>query len=271
MARKLSVVLLAVCLVTAFAVNAADTVYSVNSVGFGKSLLAPDDFLIVSPGFEGMQSDDIQDVLAGQLTGGTDVGNGDNCFLWDSSSQTYIIMFKAQDGTPVPGPLQGKWVIPQEVGLPLVATQDVAVGDAMWVINVQAVTQEVCLRGDVPIAATGSVEIVEGFNFISYPYSADIGIQATDLPTSGAKGGTDVNNSDTIFAWDQDNQVYILMFLAQNSGPVPGPLQGKWVIPQETGLPLVASNSLELTRGVFYVRLAGEGPMTWNEEKPYNL
>lgn len=269
MARKLSVVLLAVCLVTAFAVNAADTVYSVNSVGFGKSLLAPDDFLIVSPGFEGMQSDDIQDVLAGQLTGGTDVSNGDNCFLWDSSSQTYIIMFKAQDGAPVPTALRGKWVIPA-TPLPLVATQDVEVGDAMWVVNQQSVTQEVCLRGDVPIVATGSVEIVEGFNFISYPYSADIDIQATQLPTDGAKGGTDVSNSDTIFAWDQDTQTYILMFLAQNSSPVPPPLQGKWVIPA-TPTPLVASNSLRLTRGVFYSRVAGEGSMSWNEPKPYNL
>jgi hypothetical protein len=216
-----------------------------------------------------MASSDIQDLLEGQMTGGNDLTSGDNCFLWDSAAQAYITLFKADTGGALPS-LDGKWVVAGGGGTPPVATQDVTVGSAFWLVNQQAGAQEVCLKGDVPVAATGSVEIVEGFNFVSYPFAADIALNGTSLAADGAKAGTDLGNADSIYAWDQDAQSYIVYFLADTSGAIPA-LDGNWVVAGGGGVPALASNDLALTRGYFYSRVAGQGTLTWGEGKPYSL
>ncbi len=269
MGRKISVILLAVCLVTAFSVHAADTVYSKNAVGFGKTMIQPGDFALCSPGFEGMASQNVQEVLKDQMTKGFTSSTGDNCLLWDSVSQTYITLYKIDTGGFIPE-IDDKWVVAGGGGTPPLASNELAVGSAFWLINNQASAQEVCLKGDVPVAPTGTVEIVEGFNFISYPFAADIGLNDSDLAADGAAKGFTSSTADQVLEWDQDAQAYNVYFRLDTGGFVPV-IDGKWVLSGGGGTPTLASNSLTLARGYFYNRLAGEGTLTWDEVKPYNL
>jgi len=272
MGRKISVILLAVCLVTAFSVHAADIVYSKNAVGFGKTVLGPDDFGLFSPGFEGMETADIQEALDGQLSGAVSATAADQCLLWDTGTQTYLNFYKFDSsGGLFGGALDDKWVVTGSGFPPLVATQEVNLGSAFWLKNNQTNTQEVILKGNAPVAPTGTVEMVEGLTFFSYPYAADIDLNTSPLGTLG-KGAVSATAADQILAWDQDNQVYKNFYLFDSgSGLFGGALDNKWVVTGSGFPPLVATQDISLVRGYWYQRSSGAGTLTWNSPKPYDL
>jgi hypothetical protein len=251
---------------TAWAAGPAP-VYSVNAVGLVNVDVPAGKLALVAVNFDpvGSTGNDsgisIQDLLAGQLTGGGSASEGDNILLWDSVNQVYDLYFLAAGtGDPV---YDGKWVRNSDLS---VATNMLKNGEGFWIRSNQAGNQTVTLSGqvvDLP-SKTNTMEFGAGMSMFSYPFSATVNMNSNEL-WKYATGGGSASEGDNIIVWDKAAQVYDLYFLAAGTGdPV---YDGKWVRNADLS---VSTNDFQIGTG-YWFRRQNAGSVTWQESEPYSL
>ena len=271
MKKTLLIAAAALISVSAFA---ADVVSSANVVGYSQVELAPGFTMIRTPFADGTNALSIQSILTTNgLTAGPSAGSADQILFWDQSVPQYDLYF-LHDGTGGKTPpvhLTGKWV---DNATGLIASNSVAPGTGFFFTKAGATTVTNIFSGDVVVAATGtnSIELLEGFNMVSYPFSSEFELNTTitNWIDQGAKAGSDEGAADKITFWDPVGSKYDTYFLHDGTAGkllVPEKL-GKWI---DASTDLVASNSIPLNSAFFYQRQSGEGTITIEVEQPYNL
>ncbi len=258
--NRISTAVTALGLAATVTLAATNEVVSVNVVGYAKVNVPAQKYVLASIGFNAMDPNaTVQELFGDQLTGGFGFADGDHIYMWDAAQQKYILLYKQSTGGVFPndGWLNGETLEP--------ATNKVTPGMAFWLESVQVADQTVTMLGEVVSAATMPVALVEGFNFVSYPYSADQALTNTTMQADGAVGGFGYADSDHLYSWDVANQKYEIFYL-QNSGgifPNDGWINGESLEP--------ATKVLALAEGYWYERLAGNGVLTWSPTIPYTL
>jgi hypothetical protein len=264
--KKLSAILVGMSLV-AGAVMAAGPVTSVNAVGYAKRTLPPGKLILCSLGFSSMSTNSIDSVFAGQLSGALDSSASDALIKWNPVTQKYENAWKV-DGSGLPE-YDGKWFIDDGEFPPNPSPMTFSPGEAFWIQSKQVATQEVVFSGEVPNGVISTNNIVNQMNFVSYPYSAAVGIND---PTNGlaacAAGGLDSAVSDALIMWDELAQKYVFMWLVQGSGEIA--YDGFWFYDDGEFPPNLATNTLQVCQGLWFRRKAGTGTK-WITARPYSL
>jgi hypothetical protein len=109
--------------------------------------------------------------------------------------------------------------------------------------------------GEVPAGSSVDVPVVAGFQILSYPYSATVDLNSTDLAASGATANLFSGSADQITIYT--NGVYDT-FALSSSGP-------EW---RPIGAFFSAAPSLPLPLGNGFWYFAQSG-FTWTESTPY--
>ncbi len=229
-----------------------DAVFSANVVGVQKLSATPGLTMAATPFEEDLQ--DLNAVIGPQLFGSNNFNTADNILLWNPGDQQYILFFLAGD---VGGGFSRKWISVNPFGI---ATNEIFPGEGMFIRNRQANTQTVVVAGDVFLDPTNLQAIIPGFQLLSYPYSAEIGMNSTTF-TNGGLGSNNFTTADNIFLWDADDQQYQLFFLA---GDVGGGFSHKWISVNPFG---IATNVIQPGQAFWY-RHKGIG-FDWVELSPY--
>jgi hypothetical protein len=229
----------------------AQTVYSVNVVGFQKILVPPGGFAFSATPFT-QDTNDINAVVGEQ---GTDLAdpNPDAIYTWNGTSYAKSQRF------PITGasPLDGLWV---DSSLANLATNDIPPGAGFIYKNgSQTETQEIVVVGEVIADAQTTVDIPSGLWMISYNYSSEIDLNNSTLAgiTSQATAG------DEIFAFNTDTQSYEkFSYFGLVGAPT---LDYQWLDAAINP----TSFAFEPGSCVFY-RNANAG-FVWTEDLPYDL
>jgi hypothetical protein len=114
----------------------------------------------------------------GSVLGTNDVPAGTKVFLYDKSSQKYVQELKHSTLGWLPG------------------TNVIQVGDGMWLLSPS--DKAFYLMGEVPYDGTNAVEVVAGYQLLTFPYPTGIAITNTFL-NDVAKPG------DKVFTFDGTN------------------------------------------------------------------
>lgn len=224
-------------------------VLSQNAVGYVKVDVRSNGYALASVPFFDLEDAEytIPEVIGDQLTGGNNFGVADNIIKWDAASGGYIIFWKNPSGVWQRFPITGE------------ATNTLSPGEGFWIKNAHASNQTVYLMGEVPDASTApsnNIQLVEGFQFASFPYPAEIAI--TNLNLSNSYGGNNFGVSDQIIKWDNTSQAYTIYWKKGSDG--------KWY---RFPLATPTTDTLKPGEGAWYKRYTGQGGFVWTEEKPY--
>lgn len=269
MKRVLSIVLVLGLVAGAAFAQSSNEVNSVNVVGFAKKDVVADGYTFCAIGFTYMgASNGIQEIFGDKLKGAGSSAASDLILKWDPAAQQYLGVWKV-DFTGAPT-YHGKWVKDDGAFPPNIETNMAfSPGDGFWVVSRQSSNQVLDLVGEVPVTNTG-ISIVEGYNMIAYPYSADVGINdTTNILYTVASGGGSPGSSDIIYQWDAAGQQYLSYWLVDFTGAPT--YHNKWVKNDGAWPPNIASNSLDLGVGFWFVRKSGAGSTTWTPPAPYDL
>ena len=198
---KKTLLIAAAALVSASAF--AQTVSSANIVGYVKTDTPADNgFTMIAalPFADGTnQTVDIQNVIANTdvLTAATTWENADKILVYNGGYAQYGLYA---------GPSSNFWMSAGAawtvVPLPKVpASATLNRGSAIWIkAGAGVASTNVVMSGDVYADGTLSVDVVEGFNMIAYPYSS--GINLTDLVVTNATASTVYENADKIMIYN---------------------------------------------------------------------
>jgi len=240
---------------------ATNEVVSVNVVGYAKVNVPASKLVLCSAGFNTMDPNaTVQEIMAGQLTGGWDYFGGDHVYLWDATAQQYTVLWKQDTG----GVLDGDGWLDSNTGV--LSTNKLVPGSAFWVESSQTADQTLTLLGEVVSAPTVNVPMVEGLNFFSYPYSADQALTNSTLQAAnGSVGGWDYFTADHVYSWDVTSQQYTVYWLQDTAGV----LDGDGWVDANTGV--ASTEVMSLAEGFWYERMAGSGSLTWSPTIPYTL
>ncbi|MFT5499386.1 MAG: hypothetical protein ACI9TH_004801 [Kiritimatiellia bacterium] len=224
----------------------AQTVYSVNVVGFQKLQIPPGGFAFSSTPFDA-GTNTLNGVIGKQ---GEDIGlgNGDSIFTWDGVGYKKFVRFP-ETGADA---RDGLWVDASFT----IATNDIATGTGFIYQNKQATTQEIVVVGEVLDDTQNSLAVPAGLSLLSYSYSSDIPLNGTSLTNLATQ-------ADEIFVFDTASQGYQKYTYFANVGD---PVRNfKWLdagfLP--TDLVLETGNS-------FFYRNKAAG-FVWTEDLPYDL
>lgn len=229
----------------------AQTVYSVNVVGFQKIQIPPGGFAFSSTPFLSA-TQDINGVI-GEQGADIDAPNPDKVFTWNGTSyETFQRLPATGNGNPG---TENKWADASFN----VATVTIAPGGGFIWQNAQTTTQEVVVVGEVVDLNGGSITntIPLGFSLLSYGWSSDIGLNASSLATVATEG-------DEIFIFETDSQSYKRYeYLGDVGEPT---LNFKWVDAEFN------ATTVQLTTGLsFFYRNNGPAAIQWIESQPYDL
>jgi len=194
----------------------------------------------------------ISAVLRGQLTGATNETAADTVRLWDPAAQMYTNAYKAGGfGNPE---RDGVWF--SDFSAWETSPLSLYAGEGLWIRNNQSQTQTVFLCGKVALAATSSVSIAYGFNFLGYPFSSKIALNATALWADGAYGSSTLNGDQIT-----EPAAMVSRWLLDGSGTAN---DGKWVDSATN------DSSLELTLGHgYWYKRTPTNSFQWVESRPY--
>ena len=247
--RRGAALLSALTLWTAAAVAQNNTIS--DPVGFVRVELPPTNEVPVSMPF-GPFDPAVSALLKGQLTGATNQAAADTIRLWIPAAQMYANAYKA-DGFGNQD-RDGGWFTDFSAWEP--SSLALYAGDGMWIRNSQSQTQTVFLCGKVVLAATSSVSIVHGFNFLGYPFSSKIALNATELWADGAYGSSTLDGDQVT-----EPVATATHWMLDGSGTMN---DGKWVDAATN------ASDLELTmgHGYWYRRVLTNG-FQWLETRPY--
>lgn len=254
--KRIGLSFLAVVLI-AVAAYAATNVTSVNVVGYTK-IQSPGSKLVL----KAMSFDAFDQTLLGvfgtnQLNKATPRGGygaADQIYIWDPSVPKYNIYAQDTDGM--------FYDVENWEAKDPVTNEIITAGTAFWILGggTGGTTNEITMMGEVVDVQTQNVDLVEGLNLISYPFSTGIKIPDTDLVDDGAKLATargGYGAADQLYVWTgTEYDIY-----APDTN-------GVWRdIEDWTGEPV--SNILEIGNGFWYFRQTGEGTLTWSETNLY--
>lgn len=180
-------------------VHGATEVKSVNVVGFTKVNIKPGAFSLIGFNFNSLdaQGQTLRGVLGSGLYADDFPFNADNLYVYDTGSSVYKNYYQRSDGLfydadkftfSDPGPATNPVV---------------AVGEGMFVagsLNVGA--HDLSLMGEVVSASNQTVDVVNNFQILSFPFSQAIDIQETSF---GAMSGASLS----VFPFNADN-IYML-------------------------------------------------------------
>ena len=250
--KKTMASVMALGLAAAVAYGQATEVKSVNVVGFAKRSV-PTGFSMWGIAFEkvGAPGDGftLDELIGSSLAGAQDPFTADNVLTWDSSAQQFKLFWYYDDGANK-GWLDGSGDL---------ANVNLKVGDAFF-IQRRSEPVELALMGEVVNVQTGAVDIVQGLNMVSYPFSSSKDIQTSSLKSSGAQGAQNPFQADNLLAWDDASQAYVQYWL-YDDGEASG-----WL---DSNGDLAA---LEMTVGSgYWFERKGTTGFQWQEVAPYNL
>ncbi|MBU1909221.1 MAG: hypothetical protein KJ726_04160 [Verrucomicrobia bacterium] len=233
------------CVLIAAPAFAQSEVYSVNVVGFQKLTAVSSGFTMVSTPFE-KSSNNLDNVIGPQLTGGKSEGVADQINLWDQSLQRYqTYWLKAADSYWYD--LSG-----------LRATNVYLNPDDGFYIRNRAVTNRVVVvSGDVPADDIITNVLVPGFSLVSYPFSTAININNSGL-TNG-KSGKSEGVADQATLWNSGTAKYDTYWLKSTDR--------KWY-----NLSGTLATNVYVGAGVgFFYRNRDSVNFNWVEARPYTF
>ena len=248
----------------------AQTVSSANVVGYSQIELAPGFTVTRMPFVNGTNSVDIQDAFdVSILQGGTSAGTADNIRFWDPVGLKYDTYFLHDGSGKGNLALTDKWI---DGGGLIASNVVVQPSTSFFFSKAGATTITNVFSGDVVIAATGtnSLELLEGFNLVANPFTADWDLSDTNVDwiAKGAIGGTSAGTADSVKLWDPVGLKYDTYFLHDGSGKGNLALTGKWI----DGGGLIASNlTVGIGEGLFYSRSIGSSTLTLEIDQPCTL
>ncbi len=179
---------------------AADVV-SVNVVGYTKTELPSQKFIIRSMPFDGLTQDNLTlvDIFGtNQLTQASNYLNCDRIAMYDTASGTYKYFAQWTDGNFY---LAGS---PDEWNSYTVSNPVVKAGTAFWLMGSGLPgTNELTFLGEVVVASTQELALATGWQMVSYAFSSEMDIQ--DINTNGLASSGNYLNADRIVCWEGDH------------------------------------------------------------------
>lgn len=236
----------------------AQTVFSVNVVGFQKVTIPPGSFAFASSPFM-TATNNLNGVIGEQGADVTDANGGDSIYTWDGAAYTRYVRLP---GSGVPPGTENQWVDAGTFALP---TDPAGPGTGYIYFNSLATTQEIVMVGEVVDGALNSTTtstntIPQGLWLVSYDWSSDIALNSSSLTNE-----TTVTQGDEIFTFDTDTQAYTKYTYFANVGD---PTRNYRWLNATTFDP--ATHVLE-TGSSFFYRNLGAGDVVWTEDQPYSL
>jgi hypothetical protein len=224
-------------------------VLSQNAVGYVKVDVQSNGLALAAVPFFDLEDTEytVAEVIGDQLTGGFAPSFSDKLIKWDVGASAYITFWKNNSGI---------WQQFPDVGE---TTNTLFPGEGFWIVNNQDSNQTVYLMGEVPDSTSSpsnNIQILEGLQFASFPYPAEIAV--SNLNLSQATGGFSPAFADKLLTWDQETKQYVTYWKKS--------LDNKWY---RFPLSTPTDDTLKPGQGAWYVRVSGEGDFVWTEEKPY--
>ena len=252
--KKISIVL---TILLALSVTAhAQTVGSANIMGYSKVGLRPGGkWEMVTCNFVA-ESNTLQDIFGtDQLAQSGSISECDKIVIYDATALEYETYAQWTDGNFYNADSQ------LEFNNSSVVNPQIPLGSAAWIItsSTSTDTNTVLISGDVVSASIQSIETTNGFQMLSYPFSADIAINDTDFATDGAAQSGSFSSCDKISVWEGSGyQTYGLY------------IDGKWYKANdaiEWNTAPLATNTIRISQGFWY---NGQGAFAWTESNPYS-
>lgn len=183
--KKMMLVMAAGALFAASAVQSqADTVTSVNVVGYYSVTIPSNGVALVTPVLEDFGAGTVADLIGDQLPSGSSV------YIWDRSLNGYVSAGKTRSGWTGTG-----------------AANVLLRGDAIWLVPPKDNTQRtVTFMGEVPgsynLAETTTVYSISGADAVGYAYPVDVLWTNTTLAQALPTGAS-------LYTWDTVSQGYL--------------------------------------------------------------
>lgn len=253
-------------IVAAASLAIAQSVPSKNAVGYVKVNCVANGLSFVGLSFKSMAGGDgLDEVIGDQLTGGLNSGDSDRIIVWDPIAVQYKSFWKVEGaGDPT---FDDKWFIDDGAFPPTAADATLIPGNGFWVQSRQGAVQELTLLGEVPAEMVWTNGIVNGIQQVTFPFSADIGV---NNPTNGlaaaATGGLNSGDSDRLIFWDAGTEQYISLWLVAGAGDPT--YDGKWFYDDGAFPPNLATDNLEIGNGFWFQR-RDLADVEWKPLKPY--
>jgi hypothetical protein len=181
--KKMMLLAAACAMVAAPSALMADTVTSVNVVGYYTVDIPAGGLALVAPVLESMQAGTIVDIDGGKLP------NGAQAYIWDRTIPGYLNLTKDT---------RGNWT---GAGV----TNVILRGQTVWIRPNAATNVLLTLMGEVPgvynLAGTTTVANIAGTDAVGYAYPVDIRWTNTVL-------SADLPNGSALYVWDITTQLY---------------------------------------------------------------
>jgi len=257
--KRICVLALTVVFLTMAAM--AEEVKSVNVVGYARVLLPAGGRILGAMGFDNLEDSGINTVMSvfgtNQLVAAANYLNADRVVLYDTGDSMYrnyalyngdYLFYPCNSAVEWEGSSATNPIIP--------------VGSGFWVVSQGAPAKDIVFVGEVVTFPTQLVDIVPGYQIVSYGFSSDIAVQ--DINTDGMIAAANYLNADRLVVWEGDNyQAYALYtddtWYMCNSAP-------------EWELSIPASNNLSLGESVWFIsatNVTKPSSFTWSETNRY--
>jgi len=233
---------------------AQSTVASANILGYTKKQITPGQYTLLGVNF-GDENQTLIDVLGtNQLTSSSDFATADRVMLFDPIETVYRrYALKSPQNEFYPCNTVLEWYTSS-------ATNPVIpIGTGLWIIPASGATETntLLLSGNVALAPTSLVSVIEGYQLISYPFSADMALG--DISISNLTQSADFATADRIILWDGDTYS---RFGLKNDG--------KWypcnTVPEWYTSPAETNRVIHLGEGFW---LVSQGVTTYVVPSPY--
>jgi len=185
-----------------------DVVSSVNIVGYVQKDLVPGQYLLAGVNFTASDEEPtLKDVVGtNQLTAAANYSLADRVGLWDRDNVRYQYYATYTDGEFYPCNDINEWLDAIVAGTSTNPT--IMVGAGFWIIPAggAVTTNEIHLSGDVIKVATNTVDLLTGYQMVSYPFSCDQNID--EINTSDLVANANYSLADRIVVWESDHYQY---------------------------------------------------------------
>lgn len=214
--KKMSAVIMSLCVLSAAAAMAVDPVYSVNIVGYA-NVSVPTNNLYALTGIN------FRDIGGGGMTlleiFGTNqlkksqlTGQADKVLLWDVDGQKYVSYAQKTNGNFYA-------LIGWTTNAP--ATNVIASGTALWIQSVVSSARTVAVAGEVPTDGAMTNYIYGNSSYPYYlicnPYPVAVDIQDFINTNNGARSSGLTGQADKMTLWDPVGQKYITLGLKSDN------------------------------------------------------
>jgi|ETNmetMinimDraft_26_1059896.scaffolds.fasta_scaffold87987_1 hypothetical protein len=200
--------LIATMVVLIAAVAVAQEVTSVNLVGFTKKVVDTGSRVLVSAPFDIIDGTKTLESVLGtdQLAPHSNYLFADRVIMYDIAAGQYQ-SYAIYDGDLQYYPCNNitEWNTSSPTNPPIPE------GIGFWLVSGTTDTNEIALMGEVVSVETQTIDIVEGYQLIGYPFSSKIAIKDTDFENDGATAHSNYLFADRIVVWEGDYyQAYAL-------------------------------------------------------------